>query len=170
MSTTIDPTLIHSSFLFILGTSLTLIVVLCLLLFESKKARVRTEISLHASAQRQLALHKEQGEAIEALEQLHLERLAEAATHHRHEIASLMQIFGVAEQERDIAIKAASDDQRQVKLMQDRIAYLNVLIETWATGDDATAAVVRQALKRDRNLSSWSAISTQLQSSDLQGF
>ena len=78
-----------------------------------------------------------------------------------------MQIFGVAEQERDIAIKAASDDQRQLKLMQDRIAYLNVLIETWATGDDATAAVVRQALKRDRNLSSWSAISTQLQSSDL---
>lgn len=54
--------------------------------------------------------------------------------------------------------------------MQDRIAYLSVLIETWATGDDATAAVVRQALKRNRNLSSWLAISTQLQSSDLQGF
>ena len=78
-----------------------------------------------------------------------------------------MQIFGVAEQERDIAIKTASDDQRQLKLMQDRIAYLNVLIETWATGDDATAAVARQTLKRDCNLSSWSAISTQLQSSDL---
>lgn len=31
--------------------------------------------------------------------------------------------------------------------MQDRIAYLSVLIETWATGDDATVAVVRQALK-----------------------
>lgn len=36
--------------------------------------------------------------------------------------------------------------------MHDRIAYLNVLMETWATGDDATAAVVKQALQRDRNL------------------
>ncbi|BBV95312.1 hypothetical protein STW0522PSE72_06730 [Pseudomonas monteilii] len=63
-----------------------------------------------------------------------------------------MQILGIADQERDAAIKAASDDQRQVKLMHDRIAYLNVLMETWATGDDATAAVVKQALQRDRNL------------------
>ncbi|NQD80865.1 hypothetical protein HP436_11830 [Pseudomonas sp. CrR14] len=70
MSNTIDPTLIHSSFLFILGTSLSLIVVFSLLLFESKRARVRTETLLDASAQRQQALHKEKGEAIEALEQL----------------------------------------------------------------------------------------------------
>ena len=152
MSTTIDPTLIHSSLLFVVGTSLILAVVLFLLLIESKKARAQTEILLDASAQRQLALHKEQDEEIEALEQLHLERLAAVTTNHRHEIASLMQILGIADQERDAAMKAASDDRRQVKLMQDRIAYLNVLMETWATGDDATAAVVKQALQRDRNL------------------
>ncbi|MCE0912584.1 MULTISPECIES: hypothetical protein [Pseudomonas] len=152
MSTTVDPTLIHSCLLFVLGASLILNVLLLLLLIESKKAISQTETLLDASTQRQLALHREQGEEIEALEQLHLERLAATAMHHQREVASLMQILGIADQERDAAIKAASDDQRQVKLMHDRIAYLNVLMETWATGDDATAAVVKQALQRDRNL------------------
>ncbi|WP_448125754.1 hypothetical protein [Pseudomonas veronii] len=148
MSTTVDPTLISSSVLFILGASLITIVVLALVLIEGKKTRAQTKAVLDASVQRHLALLQEHRDELEILEHFHREHLAETAKHQRQEIESLMEILAISDQERDAALANACRDQKQVELMQARITYLTVLMETWATGDDATASVVRKALRR----------------------
>ena len=160
MSATFDPNLVSSSLLFLLGASLVIVVVLLLLLIEGRKARAETEAMLNASVQRQLTLLQEHRDEFEALEHVHRARLDETAKQQQHEIESLMEILALSDRERDAALTSACRDQKQVELMRARITYLTVLMDTWATGSDATATVVRKTL-RGAHFDSGSCISLQ---------
>ncbi len=150
MNPNTDPSWISSCLLFVIGALLIVNALLVLLLIEGKKVRSRIEATLEASVARQKALLRGHLDEAEVVEQQHLEKLAATERKHHYEMDNLRGVLSIADQDRDEALSAVARAQERSKSMQSRIDQLTVLMESWATGTDETAAAVRHALRAQR--------------------
>jgi hypothetical protein len=142
----IDPNLLISILLFVIGGLVVVASGLGLLLMEAKKTSAKVEATLEASVARHRMLLKEHGEEIAMIEQTHQKQLVEAEKSYNHDKKVLMDIFAIADQERDDALKTALNAQSHSRKLQSKIDLDHARMSSWATGTDDTATAVRHAL------------------------